>query len=243
MARAAEPTRYFFMHVQKTGGTSLYWALRRSLDPAIMYPNASDGGKVVRAMSVDHLLQRWLVRRDEIRLVWGHFPLCTASLLDAPFMTFTVLRDPLERTMSFLRYHQREYPDDRDKSFEEIYENPFVYEGFVHNHMVKMLALDVSELARANAFTTGIRFTPDHLARAKERLAAMDLVGLQEHYDDFWTEFERRSGWDLGEPPHANRTDPVPVSAALRARIVEDNADDFELYEFARDHVAQSTRA
>ena len=44
--------------------------------------------------------------------------------------------------------------------------------------------------------------------------------------------------WDLGPPLFANRTQPVEVSDAFRARIAEDNAYDVELYEFARDELA-----
>jgi hypothetical protein len=242
MDRHGQPARFFFMHVQKTAGTSLFWALRRLFEPEAIYPNDTDGPTILRVMSIDHLLERWAARRDEIRLVWGHFPYCTIELLDAEFKVFTVLRDPVERTLSFLRYHQREYTPDNDKSFEEIYDNPWVFEGFIHNHQVKMLALDVQEMAMTNGFTSGLTFTPEHLDKAKARLLAMDLVGFREQYPILLAELELRYGWSLGEPMHANATEPVPVSAALRARIAADNAADIELYEFAREQCLQERR-
>jgi hypothetical protein len=226
MDRPPPPTRRFFMHVQKTAGMSLYLTLLHSLDPVTIYPNEDDGPKVPRAISVDHLLQRWAVRRDEIRLVSGHFPLCTTELLDAPFQTFTILREPVARTLSYLRYHRQEIAADRDKSLEEIYENPWVFHGLIHNHMVKMLAIDVAEMTSGS--TTGLTFTPEHLPRAKARLAAMDLVGLQEQYEAFWAQLEPRFGWQIGPPRHTNRTSsprprsrssgPAPDLAGPRAR-------------------------
>ena len=40
-------------------------------------------------------------------MVTGHFPLCTTELLGGAFTTFTVLRDPVERTLSYLRHHRK----------------------------------------------------------------------------------------------------------------------------------------
>jgi hypothetical protein len=38
---------------------------------------------------------------------------------------------------------------------------------------------------------------------------AMDVVGLQEHFDDFVVELKRRFGWRLGDPVHQNQTERV----------------------------------
>ena len=80
------------------------------------------------------------MRGDEIRVVTGHFPLCTTELLGAQFITLTILRDPVERTLSALRHHREKTPADSERSLEEIYEDPFRFE-LVHNHMVKMFSL------------------------------------------------------------------------------------------------------
>ena len=60
------------------------------------------------------LLERWEARRDEIQVVTGHFPLCTTELLDADFTVITVLRDPVERTLSYLRHHRDTTPADSE---------------------------------------------------------------------------------------------------------------------------------
>jgi hypothetical protein len=83
-----------------------------------------------------------------------------------------------------------------------------------------------------------VTFEPHHLELAKERLATVDVVGVQERFEDFCDELERRFGWDLGPPMFANRTEQIDVDDGFRARIAEDNAMDIELYEFARDHLA-----
>ena len=78
-----EPQRFFFVHVQKSAGTSLIFRLRREFGRAAMYPPESDKGDVASVISVDHLLERWQTDRDTTRVVTGHFPLCTAELLAA----------------------------------------------------------------------------------------------------------------------------------------------------------------
>ena len=89
---------------------------------------------------------------------------------------------------------------------------------------------------------TRVELDRDHLERAKEALAGIDAVGLQERFEDFCDELvaalrvatsaSRRS---------VNTTDPVEVPEGLRARIAEDNALDIELYEFAKRAARRST--
>jgi hypothetical protein len=237
--------RWFFVHVQKTGGTDLFTRLGgdpsiplehdRWFDESAIYPNETDGDvfTVAPQLSVEQLVQRWKERQDEIRIVLGHFPLCTVELLDADFTTLTVLREPVERTLSFLRHHRRLTPEDKDKPLEEIYDDPFRYDALLHNHMVKMFSLTVDEMT--DGMLTQIEFTPDRLERAKQQLETVDVVGVQEEFELFCNELERRYGWPLGGPFFANRTKPVDVSETFRDRIARDNAMDIELYEFCRE--------
>ena len=232
-----EPERFFFAHVQKTAGTTLYRRLKRLLGSEAIYPNDTDGDTVTAVLVPDHLLERWRVRGDAIRVVTGHFPLCTKELLDGDFATFTVLREPVARTLSYLRHHRKLTPEDRERSFEAIYDDPLRFHGLIHNHMVKMFSLTRDEMT--DGVLTRVDFSADRLEMAKERLAGVDVVGLQEHFDDFYDALSRRFGWHLGKPAHANRTEPSEVSEALTSRIAEDNALDVELYEFGRNLVGE----
>ena len=228
---SARPPRFFFVHIQKAAGTSLVFRLRRQFGRAAIYPPECDKGDVATVISVDHLLERWRTYRDVIRVVTGHFPLCTVDLLRDSFTTLTVLRDPVERTLSYLRHHRELTPDDSERSLEAIYADPFRFHGLIHNHMVKMFSLTTAEMA--DGMLTQVEFTPDRLERAKENLARVDIVGFQEGFEEFCDSLTRRFSWDLGEARHVNRTERFEVSDAFRARIAEDNAMDIELYSFA----------
>lgn len=225
-----DPQRFFFVHLQKTAGTALWRRLRQQFDPSSVYPGPGDGEPPEAVLSVEHLVDRWNLRRAEIRIVTGHFPLCTVELLDATFTTLTLLRDPVERTLSYLRHH-RETSGERERSLEEIYADPLRFE-LLHNHMVKMLSLSRSEMT--NGALTHVDFTRERLALAKKRLETVDVVGFQEDFESFCADLTTRFGWDLGPSVFMNRTTPVHVGDALRTRIAEDNAADVELYDFAR---------
>jgi hypothetical protein len=232
-AYSAEPERYFFVHLQKTAGTTLVRMIKDDLGIDAVYPNRSDGSFVpVMVVMVNHMLRRWEARRHEIRVVAGHFPLCTVELLGAPFRTFTVLRDPVERTLSYLRFHRSITPEDRHTPLERIYEDRERFVGFVHNHMVKMFSLTIDEMT--DGALTPVDFTRDHLERAKANLSRVEVVGVQEHFDQLCADLEQSFGWHLGNRELRRlATELEPVHDDLRVRIAEDNALDMELYEFA----------
>jgi hypothetical protein len=236
--------RFFFVHVVKTAGTSLRKRLEHHFGKTSIYPDASDVDGT-EYFSIKRVRERMRLRGHEIRLVTGHFPLCTTEILGGGFTTLTVVREPIERILSHLHHHRAWTPSDRDKRLEEIYSDPQVFHGLVHNHMVKMFSLKPDEAQRANevqiaGMLTRVEFTPERLDRAKEGLASVDAVGLHERIDEFFEELALRFEWDLGPPQHQMRVDPAAkrqisaeVSDSFRCRLAEDNAMDIELYRFA----------
>ena len=220
--------------MQKTGGVSLYLRMQREFGKPGVYPDRSDGDPVAVSpqLMVPVLLERWAARRDEIRVVTGHFPLCTTELLEADFRTFTILRDPVERTLSYLRHHRTATPADREKPIEEIYEDPGNFGHFIQNHMVKMLALRTDEMT--DGMMTIAKLGRRRLRTAKRALAGMDAFGLQEEFEAFAERLERLFGWRLGPPVHENATPHADVPDSFRRRIAEDNRLDMDLYEHAR---------
>jgi hypothetical protein len=232
-SESPEPRRFFFVHMQKTGGISLYMRVWRYFGGDPVYPALSDGHPVATApqLMTDVLLERWRERRDQIQLVMGHFPLCTIDLLDAEFTTLTVLRDPVERTLSYLRHHRNTTPEDRKRTLEEIYEDPIRFRLFIHNHMTKMLSLETHEMT--DGMMTPIDFDRNRLRRAKRALKRIDEFGVSEELEEFARRLEQRFHWRLGDPVRLNATEPVEIPDSFRARIAEDNALDVELFEYA----------
>jgi Sulfotransferase family len=228
--------RFFVAHMQKTAGTSLRERLRATFPDEQIYPNASDGPDPrVAAISVAHLRERWAVRGGQVRLLTGHFPVRTAELLGATFVTMTVLRHPVERTLSFLRHQaeRRQRGATEDTPLVAIYEDPFRVEHMIRNHMVRMLSLAPEEMLEHDGVLTRVAYTKERLQRAKEALAGLDVFGLQESFEAFCDELSAHYGLELGEPVRSNTTERAEVPDGLAERIAEDNALDMELYEFA----------
>ena len=230
--------RWFFVHLQKTGGTALFRRLRHQFGTAGVYPLPEYQGTPAAVLDVDLLAKRFAQHCDEIRVITGHFPLCTVDRLGVPFTTFTVLREPVERALSFLRHQRKEEPQFRGATIEEIYEDPVCRDGLIRNHMVRMLSLSAGEMT--DGALTPISVDEDRLAVAQEALERrIDVVGLQERFDAFCDALSIRFGWDLGKRQFANRTPPTSVSDELRERIATDNDLDARLYRFARQLVGQ----
>jgi len=236
MTAALEPTRFFIVHMQKTAGTTLRDRFRHHYGEAAIYPNRTDGrDKRLSVISLRHLLERWAARRDEIRVIAGHFPLCTVELLDADFTTLTVMRPPVERTLSYLRHQRKLNRADQQRPLEAIYDDPFRFNGLIRNHMTRMLSMTVDELRATDSVLTDVSDTDERLQRAKDALAGLDLFGLQPRLEELCAELTRRFGLDLGAPLHSNATEVADAPEHLIARIESDNALDVALYEFASD--------
>lgn len=225
--------RFFFLHLHKTAGTTLWKRLQRQFTPEQLYPGPDDTTAPDRTLVPEYLDERYRARRDAIRVVTGHFPLCTTEMLGDDFTTFTVLRHPVDRTISVLQHHRDLTPADRDIPLEELYDDP-IRQLLIRNHMIKMVSLQLPEMT--DGALTDITFDRDRLELAKERLHTIDVVGMQHRFEPFCDELSRRFGWDLGSPTTSNRSTPVEVSDALRERIAVDNALDIEFFEYADEH-------
>jgi Sulfotransferase family len=228
-----EPQRFFFVHMQKTAGTTLTRRLRNCFGETAMCPNDVEraGNPMRAAFDVEHLQAAFASRRDEIRVVTGHYPHCVSEMLGVPFTTFTVLRDPVERTLSVLRQARSKNPE---RSFEELYADPFRLHTLIVNHMVRMLSATPDDMPGGRV--TYVDFGERHLENAKRTLAdRVDAFGLQEEFDRFCAELEGRYGWDLGPPQHALRTEPQAVTEELRERIARDSHLDVQLYAYAQE--------
>ena len=231
MSRSGQAHRFFFVHIQKTGGTALKRRLRNQFGAGLYPTRGVDGDDMWELlMSVPRLRERLAARGDEIEAIAGHFPLRAVESIDGQFTTLTVLREPVERMVSSLRGISGGRAD-----LDEVYEG---LHGLASNNMTKMLALTPAEL-KATIFS-GFEVDRDHLERAKEALAAMDAVGFQEQLEDFCGVLSARFGWDLGEPVVLNTGPEVRAPETLRERIAEDNRLDLELYEFARELLASN---
>ena len=239
---ASRHHRFFFVHIMKTGGTAFVRLLRNHFGRDAVYPSPGVDGTGQTEMwglylRTDRLRERVSARGDQIQVITGHFPLYTTELIDGRFTTLTLLRDPVERALSMLRGVGR-YP--LEEAYDEFLGRTLLAMGGhpafdPQDNMTKMLGLSSDEMRAVPGDIRRVDLNRDHLERAKQALAGMGAVGLQEHFEDFCSELTARFSWDLGKPEIVNSTPTVEVRDTLRQRIAEDNRFDIELYEFARE--------
>jgi hypothetical protein len=232
--------RYFFCHIPKTAGTSVRQVLAGQFDPEAVYPLPDDAEDPLAYTEVDRLRSVFESKGDQIELITGHFPYCITEMLGVPLNTFTVLRDPVSRTLSQLRYQRRIDQRYAGMSMVEAYATPVNLFSNLLNHMVKTLAMTAEECTAG--VWTFLPCTDEHLERAKAVLESMPVVGVQSDLSGFVADLAATFGWDLGEPPRVNTTEAEDVDPALLGLVVKDNQLDADLYAHALLLAAERTR-
>jgi hypothetical protein len=252
---------FFFLHVMKTGGTAFVFNLLQNFAPGEVYPSAVDKqqpGDLLPYVSISRLLNVSPERRQAIRMYTGHFPFVACELMGIELRTLTLLRDPVERSLSVLKHFKRHFPRYEPLSLAELYDDPFLFENFVHDHQTKLFSIGVADRPETFASTlthaenrarhlggpdpqrsTTITVDDERLAVAKANLARVDLVGVNERYDGFVARLRARFGWwpdGVDTSARVNAADDarsLEADAGLRRRIADDNTYDAQLYELA----------
>jgi len=140
-----ERRRYFFIHLMKTAGTSFAFQLQQQFQPHEVYPargfDRRDDTDIAGYVSISRLLRLSPDRRAEILIYTGHFPFVASQLLNEDLATLTMLRDPVERTISVLKHFKRRSRRYHAYPLERIYDDPFVFAHFVENHQTRMFSV------------------------------------------------------------------------------------------------------
>ena len=236
---SADP-RYFFIHVMKTAGTSLVSDLKKTFPDEQIYPHRtldkSDPADVEPYTNIADLIAISPERRAAIRVYAGHFPYMVSQMMGIDFATLTLLRDPVERTVSVLKQFKRLTERLQASTLEEIYDDEFTFRHFVHDHQTKVFSLTPEDNPRA--ILRAIDVDEHRLAAAKANLETVDVIGLTERYPAFIEELRSRFGWwpnGLDQPARTNvSSESWAVDESLRQRIALDNAIDMEFYDYAR---------
>jgi Sulfotransferase family len=212
-----KPQRLYFIHIPKTGGTSLHTLLENQIDLADLYP-PRHFGKINQ--QVHH------------QLVSGHIPYWFCKQLDPEFdRTFkvTILRNPIERYLSALRY--------RKLNHRELH--ALDLQG-VHNHLdrTRYVYSQGNLLCRFLASLPNLEGN-ELLENAKQALHTFDAVLFLENFEEDVQNLCKRLGVQIQKDavPNVNTTSPEKISEAFMAAIREYNALDIELYEYAKMHL------
>jgi hypothetical protein len=251
----------YLVHVMKTGGTSLNRMFHAHFGVAQSWPASSDP-KVRKNQKFDpkHLTDMDPQARASFRYVSLHTGAWVAEALFPDLLSVTVLRDPVERTISHLR-QLADLPQ-TPSDLEAIYLDPVWHPRLV-DHQTQVFAATEAEF-REQEGRRG-EYQPDRVpeqewARVREglwagfattisaakvideaaymdaeaRLDRIDEVGVTERLGELVARVGARLGSPLPEVGRDNvSSDRTEVTASLRARIADDSAWDRRLYERA----------
>jgi len=219
--------RYFFVHLPKTAGTSMFRVFRDLLGPENVGPMLADFDQVdIEAVS-------------QYRLLGGHLGFQHLHHFGER-RVFTMLRHPVDHLVSRYYYYRRlitgasagvQVQISRDLTLNELVseEQPETLR-FYFNTMVWQLGGMGTASHQSGSETEALR-------RAKEHLAQCDFVGILEHFADSLDLMSYTFGWPPVETiPRENATsDRLPlesIDSGLLRRIGERNWLDMEIYEY-----------
>ena len=104
-------------------------------------------------------------RRARIRVYAGHLPYVASELLGIDLVRLTLLRDPVDRTVSMLKHVKRLFERYAEFSLDAIYDDDAVFRHYLDNYQTKVFALTAEERAAVAA----ARPTPPRPAAGRDR--------------------------------------------------------------------------
>jgi hypothetical protein len=161
--------RFFFVHVMKTGGTSFAELLQANFTPQQRYPDAcitSQTGffdRVEAYLHVPKLVASVNGLNGQLRMVLGHVPYAVRSLLEQDYVAMTLLRDPVDRTLSYLKHCRRYHIEHMPLTLEEIYEDAWFQASFICNYQTKIFSMSAQEALAETRVADGSTPVPTRL--------------------------------------------------------------------------------
>ncbi|WP_238327824.1 sulfotransferase family 2 domain-containing protein [Paenibacillus gorillae] len=224
MKNKADDSLFLFMHIPKTGGTSLTQLLLHRFPKLVYYFEVADDQTLL------------LEKLQEADAFCGHYPFGLHSFTSRPYRYMTMLRDPVEQIISYFyfKYKNPKYPASYNI-------------GITLDYFVNDDSFDLEYVNLQTRFVSGELCTtqPDlELAKANLR-NYFDFIGITERYADSQFLLSRQMGWKLKSYPRLNET-PNRVrqsecAAETIERIKAKNAADMKLYRYALELLDQKT--
>jgi hypothetical protein len=236
-------------HIQKTAGTALREVVRTNLPPADVEITPDLRDLRYEPAELLRWYRDWYLALDDDRrarlcCVMSHSAGYLLPALDRPAEALVLVREPVDRVLSFYHEKRRNFLRDRDPNtpfnlLEAVYSPPTAkgppqaWPQFFNWQSRSLLSVfhDVSSLPA----TAGPSPDADAWrARLRELVDRVFLVGVQDRFPEYIDSLAGRLGWrDLFVPQSGvNRHRPPlsEASAEVREQILEHNWLDAELY-------------
>jgi len=239
---------FYFLHIPKTAGTSFIHATNKFFYPYQILPE-SLWVKLLQLMPKDF---------TKFRLIRGHFGYGLYRILPKKPIYLTMLRDPLERTLSWHGHLQKQL-EPRDSLLKKLNESETLFEvledpeinGSYINFQVRHIGLDLDIINETKNFSTKEKsrffFNLSHLMTkptisdkeifndAIKHLSDFEFIGLTEKFEESMMLLCYTFGWkplvsSFTKNISSKRMAKEELSSKVIDKILDCNKFDIELY-------------
>lgn len=173
--------RIGFIHIPKTAGATLRSIIQRNYSLRELYPMDTERARTAFQQMPEET-------KDRIKVVYGHFCMDVASWLPGDLVFISMLRDPIERTIS--SYYYERYVRKTEPAV-SLPLRAFIQQGGYlpgDNWMVRCFS------GASESVPFG-RCTPQMLEAAKSAADRFALIGLSERFDESYAMLCQMFGW------------------------------------------------
>ncbi|MDB9775836.1 sulfotransferase family protein [Vicingaceae bacterium] len=210
--------RLIFLHLPKNAGTTLNSILKKSYNPSEIYQVGYDENKVWNFNKFKNLSQK---ERDNVKLLTGHFNFGVHELFTNDYAYLTMLRHPIERTISFYNYVKRK----KEHRILDLVKNKSLIE----------CVTQIKDFDVVNGQARKLSNCDDENLMLKKALANIDsqfeFVGIQEYFEESILLLNNVLKLNILYYKNLNRAEHKPIiDKELIIEIEKTNQIDTELY-------------
>jgi hypothetical protein len=241
-------------HISKTAGTALRRVVRANLADAEV--EVVENLRYVARTPAERLewFREWYgslddERRARLCCVMSHWAGYLLPALDRPADAPVLVREPLDRTLSYYFHKQRQHPEWSLSSLERLAERRAspdwrsapeseLLDRLFNNWQSRSLLSVFHDVSDLEGSTDPSGDADSWRTRLRDLVDRVYLVGVQDRFEQYVSLLARRYGWRDVRVPHAKVNPQRPaepdVTAHLRDATLSFNWLDVELHERAR---------